>query len=119
MLFRSLAQSEQTRLWEAEQKVFGATHADVGAYLLGLWGLPAPIVEAVALHHAPSKAVNGEYSPLTTVHVANVLEHERSGMLHDVPSPQFDDDYLKRVGVREEIPRWRAAFENMAQQGAQ
>ena len=31
---------------EAEQKTFGANHADIGGYLLGLWGLPVPVVEA-------------------------------------------------------------------------
>jgi HD-like signal output (HDOD) protein len=31
-------------------------HAEVGAYLLGLWGFPTPIVEAVAFHHLPSQA---------------------------------------------------------------
>ncbi|NNF66588.1 MAG: HDOD domain-containing protein, partial [Gammaproteobacteria bacterium] len=37
--------------WEAEQEVFGHTHCEVGAYLLGLWGLPNPIVESAAFHH--------------------------------------------------------------------
>ncbi len=36
-----------------EKNRLGATHADVGAYLLGLWGLPNQIVEAVAFHHRP------------------------------------------------------------------
>ncbi len=40
-------------LTEGEQQSFGATHAAVGAYLLGIWGLPAPLVEAVAKHHLP------------------------------------------------------------------
>ncbi|MBK7863768.1 MAG: HDOD domain-containing protein [Archangiaceae bacterium] len=34
-----------------ERELLGVTHADVGAYLLGLWGLPPPVVEAVAHHH--------------------------------------------------------------------
>jgi HD-like signal output (HDOD) protein len=29
---------------DAETEIFGATHAQVGAYLLGLWGLPEPVV---------------------------------------------------------------------------
>ena len=33
----------------ANGRLTGATHAEIGAYLLGLWGLPYPIVEAVAL----------------------------------------------------------------------
>ena len=36
----------------AEFEVFaGVTHSQVGAYLLGLWGLPLSIVEAVSQHH--------------------------------------------------------------------
>lgn len=30
-----------------------AEHARVGAYLLGLWGVPATVIDAVAQHHAP------------------------------------------------------------------
>ena len=37
----------------AESKVLGVTHAQAGAYLMGLWGLPDPIVEAILLHHSP------------------------------------------------------------------
>ena len=33
-----------------ERKIIGTAHAAVGAYLLGLWGLPTPIIEAVAFH---------------------------------------------------------------------
>lgn len=37
---------------EVERAALGVSHAEVGAYLLGMWGLPSPIVEATALHHA-------------------------------------------------------------------
>jgi HD-like signal output (HDOD) protein/ActR/RegA family two-component response regulator len=39
-----------------EQSTWGATHAEIGGYLLGLWGLPFQIVEAVTNHHAPARA---------------------------------------------------------------
>jgi HD-like signal output (HDOD) protein len=39
----------------AELATFGTTHAEIGAYLLGLWGLPVQIVQAVANHHAPER----------------------------------------------------------------
>ena len=103
----ALAREKRITLWEAEQEVFGATHADVGAYLLGLWGLPIPVVEAVALHHNPSRNVNWEFSPLTAVHVANVLEHERSSAPLDGSPSRFDENYLTQLGVWEELPRWR------------
>src|SRR5207249_3887298 len=59
----------------AEQQAFGANHADVGGYLLGLWGLPVSIVEAIAFHHCPAKSLNKAFSPLTAVHAANALVH--------------------------------------------
>jgi len=31
-----------------------ATHPDVGAYLVGLWGLPNTIAEAIAFHEDPA-----------------------------------------------------------------
>lgn len=48
------ADAAKTRL-EAEREVFGVSHAEVGACLLGLWGLPFRVVEAVALHHTPEQ----------------------------------------------------------------
>jgi HD-like signal output (HDOD) protein len=39
----------------AERAVWGATHAELSAYLLGLWGLPFQLVEAAAHHHQPER----------------------------------------------------------------
>ena len=33
--------------WEVELEVNAVSHAEIGAYLLGIWGMPYPIVEAV------------------------------------------------------------------------
>lgn len=71
-----LAKEKKIPLWEAEKSVLGATHGEVGAYLLGLWGLPNPVVEAVALHHRPSfEPDKGLQLPLI-INVANALVHE-------------------------------------------
>ncbi len=42
---------------EAEYTVMGTSHAELGAYLLGLWGLPHDVIETVAFHHNPSKLI--------------------------------------------------------------
>jgi HD-like signal output (HDOD) protein/ActR/RegA family two-component response regulator len=39
-------------LWETERQMIGATHAQVGAYLLGLWGFPESVLNAVSMHHS-------------------------------------------------------------------
>ena len=90
-----------------EHLEFGASHADVGAYLLGLWGLGDPIVEAVAFHHRPSDCVGNSFSPLTAVHVANVLHEELSQQpAGDVPSP-IDSPYLNPRHMTDRIPPGR------------
>jgi HD-like signal output (HDOD) protein/ActR/RegA family two-component response regulator len=58
---------------EAEMRVLGASHAEVGAYLLGLWGLPYPIVEAVARHHTPEGVRIGKFDVLAALAVAMAL----------------------------------------------
>ena len=70
------AREDNIQFYEAENAVFGANHAELGACLLGIWGLPTPIVEAVALHHYPIRLLTKQFSPVTAVHVANVLDHE-------------------------------------------
>jgi HD-like signal output (HDOD) protein len=91
----------------AEQEVFGANHAGVGAYLLGLWGMPATIVEAVAFHHQPGRADAGAFGPLTAVHVANVLEHEWSPVKTAGGAAIVDTEHLEAVGVAGRLDRWR------------
>ncbi|MEK7236387.1 MAG: response regulator [Nitrospirota bacterium] len=94
-------------VWEVERQEFGATHADVGAYLLGLWGLSDPIVEAVAFHHRPSDCVESTFSPLTAVHVANVLQEELSQPPTGDVTSQIDFTYLDRLHMTDQLPHWR------------
>jgi HD-like signal output (HDOD) protein/CheY-like chemotaxis protein len=90
-----------------EQKIFGTTHAQVGAYLLGLWGLSASIVNAVAGHHDPINVPVEDLPVLVAVHVANVLDHQ----LHESEPfvgrpPQYNISFLATVGVDEKLEAW-------------
>ena len=80
----------------AEAQVFGATHADVGAYLLWLWGLPDCVTEAVALHHKPE----GFRSAVMAVHVADALVHNQA-------SPELDVKAFGDAGLMGQLPRWQ------------
>jgi len=104
-----LACQKHLTIAEAEQEIFGASHADIGAYLLGLWGLPVPIVEGVALHHTPLKSVSHTFSPLTAVHVANVLCHESDPQRGEGTPSRLDEDYITELGLKDELPKWRIA----------
>jgi putative nucleotidyltransferase with HDIG domain len=56
---------------EQENAAFGGNHAEVGAYLLGLWGLPEEAVEALAWHHRPGACPYRVCCATTAVHLAN------------------------------------------------
>jgi putative nucleotidyltransferase with HDIG domain len=109
----NLAAKRQVPMIEVETEFFGASHADVGAYLLGLWGLPISVIEAIALHHAPDRTVLDHFTPLTAVHVANHLENEMSGPALDAESVPLDTDYLARIGCEGRIDDWREAVQEV------
>lgn len=52
----------------AERSVLGTTHAEIGAYLLGLWGLPLPIIHAIAHHNDPAAEATPVLAALRTAH---------------------------------------------------
>ena len=98
-----LAEERGLPLCEAERTVLDATHAEVGAYLLGLWGLPYPILEAVAFHHDPAPAAQTEFDLLAAVAVAQALvadsEPRPSGLRHRNASSPIDGRYLAALGA--------------------
>ncbi len=77
-------------IMETEIEAFGAPHTQIGAYILRLWGLPYPIVEAVAFQNFPSKSSNKFPTPLTFVHLANSLI---------LNSTKLDEPYLREIGI--------------------
>jgi len=104
----TLAAEKKIPLYQAEQESFGASHAGVAAYLLGLWGLPVDIVEAVAFHHTPLKSELRAFGPLTAVHAANVLEQELSWSGSHGRNDELDAGYVAALGLDTELSLWRA-----------
>jgi HD-like signal output (HDOD) protein/ActR/RegA family two-component response regulator len=68
-------------LHTVEREVNGFTHAQLGAYLLGLWGLPPSIVEAVAFHHEPGKLPHDSFHLADAIHAADYVVHQT--LVHD------------------------------------
>jgi HD-like signal output (HDOD) protein/CheY-like chemotaxis protein len=105
------AQSSGRTLWEAETESLGVSHAEIGGYLLGIWGLPYTIVEAVAHHHAPERANSEQWDVVGAVHVAGALAAEvlpRRPERHVDTGGSLDMTYLGRLGVAGRLPGWRA-----------
>ena len=98
---------------EAEKEFFEATHAEIGAYLLGLWGFQDPVVEATAFHHNPRCCPAKSFGPLTAVHVANALAQEPEGNISEDWSEHVDLEYLDEIGLTDRVPAWRQACQNL------
>jgi HD-like signal output (HDOD) protein len=109
---RSQARAHDLSLYEAEKRVLNATHADVGSYLLSIWGLPVPLVEAVALHHEPALAADRIFSGLSAVHVAAAWSYEQTASAREFPGTPLDLDYLREVGVGDRLDQWRQRLAN-------
>jgi putative nucleotidyltransferase with HDIG domain len=89
-----LAVSKMMPLWIAEQAILSATHAEVGAYLLGLWNLPEAVVDAAKYHHNPSLSQTEGFCALTALHAADCQIANRC--YAGVPDPQPDLEYLSK-----------------------
>lgn len=105
-----LSQSRNVPLVEIEADEMRVTHAEVGAYLLGLWGFSDPLVVAIAQHHGMLRGP--ELSPLSAVlHVVDVEMHNRyvrsSGHAPHAIAPEL----VEAGGGEQEAVKWRAAIE--------
>jgi putative nucleotidyltransferase with HDIG domain len=111
-----LAREQQCNLWEAEAQVMpGVGHAELGATVLGIWGLPKSIIEAVALHHTPWRQRRHTFSPVTAVHVANILDHEKHPDPNIIMPSQINTSYLKEMGLASRVEAWRQGCLGQAQ----
>jgi HD-like signal output (HDOD) protein len=100
-----LARSSGRAWHEVELEVFGAAHPEVGAYLLGLWGLPLTLIEAVAYHHTPSRVQHAHTSVLAAVHVADAIVDataDRPAKLLD----RLDASFVARTEVSRCLSAW-------------
>jgi putative nucleotidyltransferase with HDIG domain len=98
----SLACERGCRDFEAEEELLGTSHAEIGAYLLGLWGIPNLTVEAIAHHHHPTRVANSGFDCTAVVYVADLLDHELETHPTDLIGTELkasDRDYLEALGV--------------------
>jgi putative nucleotidyltransferase with HDIG domain len=87
-----------------------AHHAVVGAYLLGLWGFPGQIVEAVAQHHTPRQSSDSGLGLAALVHVADRLAHRCANTLGSTELG-IEPELLEGLGLADHLPHWYEAMD--------
>lgn len=90
----------------SENALLGGNHAELAACLLGLWGLPQALVEAIAFHHTPAPDRTPACTPLVAVHAANAFISKLCPAIPGVPAPELDEEYLEAMGYHDRIPLW-------------
>jgi HD-like signal output (HDOD) protein/ActR/RegA family two-component response regulator len=106
----STAAARRRPLAEVETEMFGASHAEVGAYLLGLWGLPPRVVHAVAHHLEPQRTGTRLFDAAAALYVANLLVTDPDvPALEEVPPHTIGLDlgFLRLIGVAHHLDEWR------------
>ena len=93
-----LYQREKMLLREAEKKILGYDHQQIGAELLQSWSYPPALVQAVAFHHAPNQSVSK--LDAAVVHIADHLVNAMGiGSSGEQFVPPLDDKAWAALGL--------------------
>lgn len=113
------AKAENGSCREVERRMLGTSHAEIGAYLLWLWGLPDEVCDAVAFHHRPANHLTGTFSAAAAIHVADALGHETDEPVDSACRPEIDMSHLKSLRAEDRLPEWRRIFDKFSDRWGQ
>ena len=100
-----------------ERAVLTTTHGAVGAVLLSIWGLPVPLVRAIAYHDEPGLSGEEEFGPVGMLHVASSLAAmalAETDPAYAPLGPNLDPVYLENVGMMGKIEAWATIAQDAA-----
>ena len=107
---RQRASERKCEPFEAEEELLGTSHAEIGAYLLGLWGVPNLAIEAIAHHHHPTRIPHSGFDISIAVYVASLLSHELDIHPQDLTGSELresDRACLETLGILPQFPEFR------------
>lgn len=109
---RATAQAKQTgkSFHEVERELYGVDHAELGAHLLDAWGLPFPVLEAVAFHHNAPELEHTSLETADAVYIAEVLLSARAS--GSDPEAALDKAYLEKI---QELPNLKNFLQMLAE----
>jgi HD-like signal output (HDOD) protein len=109
-LVQSFARVHNCKLFEAEEKLLGTSHAEIGAYLLGLWGIPNITVEAIAHHHHPTRISHTGFDSAVAVYIADLLAYELNAHPKGTAELEIEDSdraSLETLGILSRFSEFR------------
>lgn len=82
-----LVNEQQIRYTNAERKILGLTHQEIGKLLIEKWNLPASLGDSILYHHTPSQATQ-EKELAAIVHMADYMTQR-----FKIADLNWDDNY--------------------------
>lgn len=85
------------------------THEEVAAYLFAQWGFESSLICAALFHHRPGVLMRTHFQPVDSVHIVEALLGDNA--LEQGCKMEFDEEHIRRLGLSQEIPRWKALLQ--------
>jgi len=104
----ALKLEDPTQYLVRERNEFGSTHADIGAYLLGSWGLPQDIINAVLTHHSFESLKSIDFSTSLAVWFANAFVDGDADHF-TINGFNLTNDMLQNKVLAAHVDSWTAA----------
>jgi HD-like signal output (HDOD) protein len=86
-------------------ETFQTTPAQLTAYLMELWGMPAEVVAAISFHDNPAQEPGGVFSRASALYIANHLA-ARKAPPDDFAVEPWDLAYVRAIGCQDDVPGW-------------
>lgn len=86
-----------------EEKIYNTNHAQLGGYLLFLWGFSGEVVDGVTNHHAPNKLLGADFGVAAAIYVADSLIHKGN----------VDEDFIEHFKIQDSLPKWKEISEQI------
>ncbi len=100
------ARKSNLGIWKIETKNLGVSHSEIGAYLIGLWGVNNSIVDAIRCHHEPSKLNHKGDILISAVHLADIFDHQLFVFNEGYERPVIDHKYIAAEQLHEQVDKW-------------
>lgn len=113
---QQVAMKDELSISEALLSTLQVSEAEVGAYLLGLWGLPELVVDVIARQHQPvEQGYRGHPDLRLSLYLATRLAQNPAAPLRKNAgaSLDLDEEAIERAGLGKELDRLRLRAERL------
>ncbi|UCD55966.1 MAG: HDOD domain-containing protein [Candidatus Hydrogenedentota bacterium] len=96
-----LSQDESIPLFEAEKKIIGCTHAEVGGLLAKRWNLSDEIISSLGYHHHPAEAPEEQIMYSAATHLADIITRDKEIGSGGGSNPELQPAVWDALGLSE------------------